>query len=451
MNRKYLTAVALVLAGLVAGYGVARLAGSDGTSPAIDRGEPKVLYWQAPMDPNFRSDKPGKSPMGMELVPVYEGDDAGAGEPALRISPAVVNNLGVRTAMVTRGSLSREIDTVGFIAPDDDLTVHIHTRVDGWVERLLVKTEGERVKKGDLLLQMYSPMLVNAQTEYLQALRISQAGLAAASRERLKALGMTDGQIDGLKRNGKADELVDVRAPQDGVITQLNIGEGMFIKPGTTVAVLADLSSIWVLVEVYEGQANWVADGQRAAMRLSFLPGRRWEGVVDYVYPTVDPVSRTVRVRLEFPNPGEILKPNMYAQVELFGAATEPVLSIPREALIRTGKSERVVLALGGGRFRPANVTAGLESGGRVQIISGLREGELVVTSGQFLLDSEASLNASFLRMEDEVTPNQDAGQPMEDMDMPVEEPVSAGEPGDEDSPPIDMDKDMDMPQGEGQ
>ena len=291
-------------------------------------------------------------------------------------------------------------------------------------------------------------MLVNAQTEYLQALRISQAGLAAASRERLKALGMTGGQIDGLKRNGKVDKLVDIRAPQDGIVLQLNIGEGMFIKPGTTVAVLADLSSIWVLVEVYEGQANWVAEGQRAAMRLSFLPGRRWEGVVDYVYPTVDPVSRTVRVRLKFLNPGELLKPNMYAEIELFGAPTEPVLSIPREALIRTGKSERVVLALGEGRFRPANVTAGMESGGRVEIISGLREGELVVISGQFLLDSEASLNPSFLRMEEAVAEDQGAGQPVEDqssmeeMDMPAEAPVSAEEPGDEE-PAMDMDMDM--------
>ena len=419
MNKKYLMAAALVLGGLVAGYGVARLAGGDQTSPVSESGERKVLYWQAPMDPNFRSDKPGKSPMGMELVPVYEGDDAGGGENALRISPAVVNNLGVRTAEVTRGSLSREIDTVGIIAPDDDLTVHIHTRVDGWVEHLLVKTEGERVKKGDLLFQMYSPTLVNAQVEYLQALRISQAGLAKAAGERLKALGMTDRQIETLQKSGKADELVDVRAPQNGVVIDLNIGEGMFIKPGTTVAVLADLSSIWVLVEVYEGQANWVAEGQRAAMRLSFVPGRRWEGIVDYVYPTVDPVSRTVRVRLEFPNAGEFLKPNMYAEIELFGTATEPVLSVPREALIRTGKSERVVLALGEGRFRPANVTAGLESGGRIEIISGLREGELVVTSGQFLLDSEASLNPSFLRMEDEVLPDPGSDQLMEDMDMP--------------------------------
>lgn len=444
MNKRILMPLALLLSGLTVGFFAGQFGGDSDAPSAAAQGERKILYWKAPMNPKFRSDKPGKSPSGMDLLPVFEGDQAGGGENAVRISPAVVSNLGVRTAPVERGSLSREIDTVGFIAPDDDLTVHIHTRVDGWVERLLVRTEGERVKKGDLLFQMYSPTLVNAEIEYLQALNISQVGLAAAARERLKALGMTDRQIDTLRKNGKADELVDVRASQDGVIIALNIGEGMYIKPGTTVATLSDLSSIWVLVEVYEGQANWVAVGQRAAMRLSFVPGRRWQGVVDYVYPTVDPVSRTVRVRLEFPNPGEVLKPNMYSEVELFGAATEPVLNIPREALIRAGKSDRVVLALGEGRFRPANVTPGMESGDRIEIISGLREGELVVTSGQFLFDSEASLNASFLRMEDEVTQDQGAGQPMEGMDTPVEDPGPAEDTGDEESP-----VDMDMPEGD--
>ncbi len=429
MNKRLMVPVILLLSGLTVGFLAGRFSAGDHSPPSAAKSERKILYWTGPMDPNIRSDKPGKSPMGMDLVPVYEGDDGGGGDNFVRINPAVVNNLGVRTALVERGSLRREIDTVGFIAPDDDLTVHIHTRVDGWVERLLVKTEGERVKKGDLLFQMYSPTLVNAQVEYLQALRISQIGLAKAARERLKALGMSTRQIEALRKSGTVDELVDVRAPQDGVVISLNIGEGMFIKPGTTVAVLADLSSIWVLVEVYEDQANWVAEGQRADMRLSFVPGRRWKGVVDYVYPMVDPVSRTVRVRLEFPNPDDFLKPNMYSEVELFGTATVPVIHIPREALIRTGKSERVILALGEGRFRPAKVTSGLESGDRIEIISGLGEGELVVTSGQFLLDSEASTNASFLRMETEVAPDRGADQ-RTDMDMEMDMP--AGDTGDE-------------------
>ncbi|MEE8372095.1 MAG: efflux RND transporter periplasmic adaptor subunit [Sphingomonadales bacterium] len=401
MNKRMIMAVSLLLTGLAAGYSVGRFHSEEAVTTGAGEVERKVLYWQAPMDPSFRRDKPGKSPTGMDLVPVYEGDEADQDENALRISPAVVNNLGVRTAPALSGSLSREIDTVGFITPDDDLTSHLHVRAEGWVERLLVKTEGERVKKGDLLFQMYSPKLVNAQTEYLQALRIKQSGLAAASRERLKALGMTAGQIARLKKSGKVEELLDVLAPQDGVIVALNIGEGMFIKPGTTVAALADLSSIWVLVEVYEDQAGWVEARQQAVMRLPFLPGRRWEGVVDYIYPTVDPVSRTVRIRLKFANPGELLKPNMYSEIQLLGTATGPVIHIPREALIRTGKAERVILALGNGRFRPAGVTSGIESAGRIEIISGLKEGDMVVTSGQFLLDSEASLRASFLRMEE--------------------------------------------------
>lgn len=401
MNKRMIIAALLLLAGLAAGYAIGQLTSDEAVTAGPGEAERRVLYWHSPMDPGFRSDKPGKSPMGIDLVPVYEAEEADRDQGVIRISPAVVNNLGVRTAAVVRGGLRREIDTVGFIAPDDDLTSHVHVRAEGWIERLLVKTEGERVKKGDLLFQMYSPKLVNAQTEYLQALRIRQSGLAAASRERLKALGMTGRQIARLTKSGAVEELLDVLAPQDGVVVSLNIGEGMFIEPGTIVASLADLSSIWVLVEIYEGQANWVEAKQGAMMRLAFVPGRRWEGAVDYIYPTVDPVSRTVRIRLKFANPGELLKPNMYSEVQLFGTTTGPVIHIPREALIRTGKSERVVLALGDGRFRPASVISGIESGARVEIISGLVEGQMVVTSGQFLLDSEASLRASFLRMEE--------------------------------------------------
>jgi len=428
MNKRILVAAGLLIAGLAIGFAVGQLGGGGTARPGGESGEREILYWAAPMDPGYRSDKPGKSPMGMELVPVYAGEEPGAAENAIRISPAVMNNLGVRTAPVERGPLSREIDTVGFIAPDDDLTTHLHTRIDGWVEKLLVKTEGDRVARGDLLLQLYSPTLVNAQTEYLQALRIGQTSLTAAARERLTALGMSADQIDELRNSRTVKELVDIRAPQDGIVTSLQIGEGMFIQPGTTILTLADLSSIWTLVEVYEDQAAWVDAGQRAAMRLAFVPGRTWEGTVDYVYPTVDPVSRTVRLRLKFPNPGEYLKPNMYSEVELYGTPKEAVLHIPREALIRAGESERVILALGGGRFRAAQVTSGMEAGKRVEILAGLREGEMVVTSGQFLLDSEASLNPSFLRMESEVaiedmpTPPAETGGDHSEMDMPTPE-----------------------------
>jgi len=400
MNSKSLGLAALALAaGIGIGYAVTRVnTTDDGSMPAV-KAEKKVLYWKAPMNPNFRSDKPGKGPMGMDLVPVY-ADEGGGDDKAVRISPAVINNIGVRTQPVVRSTLNRVIDTIGFIMPDDDATSHVHVRVSGWIEKLYFKTEGERVKKGDLLFQMYSPELVNAQVEYLQALTLTQKALAAAARERLIALGMTDRQITRLRKRGQADQLVDIRAPQDGVIIKLNVGEGMFIKPDTTVVSLTDLSTIWAMVEVYEDQSEWVAEGQKAVMRLPYLPGRVWEGVIDYVYPTIDPKSRTLQVRLKFDNPGEELKPNMYAETTVYGTPKEAVLNIPVEALIRSGKSERVVLALGQGRFRPARVVSGMEAGDRVEITSGLREGETVVTSSQFLIDSEASLNASFLRME---------------------------------------------------
>ncbi len=407
-NRTFMPAL-LVAAGLLGGIVLMQIIGGGGND-ADGLGERTVIYWQAPMDPNYRSDKPGKSPMGMDLIPVYEGEDNQGTEPALRISPAVINNIGIRTDFVTRQTLNREINTVGFITHDDDLTSHVHTRTEGWIENLVVKTAGERVKMNDVIFQMYSPNLVNAQAEYLQALRIGNKSLAEASRQRLLALGMTAPQINHLTEKKEVDQLVDVTAPQDGFVTALNVGEGMFIKPGTTVFSLSDLRSIWVMVDIFEDQATWVTEGQHAKMRLPFIPGKAWHGRVDYVYPTIDPRSRTVQVRLEFENADELLKPNMYAEVTVHGNAQENALSIPREALIRTGQSERVIIDLGDGRFRPAKVTTGIESGGRVETLEGVKEGERIVVSGQFLIDSEASLDASFLRMSEDESGVSDEG-----------------------------------------
>lgn len=394
--------VVTLLAGIGLGYGLSQVEFNKSTAAKTDKQEKKILHWVAPMDANYRRDKPGKSPMGMDLVPVYEGgDESDGGEKALKISAAVVNNIGVRTAKVEKKTLHQMIDTVGFLAPDDDLTRDIHVRTDGWIEKLTVRTEGDNVKKGGLLFQFYSRELTTAQAEYVQALEIGQKILAEAALARLEALGMSRRQIMELQSSRKVANLVDVYTPQDGYVVALNVREGMFIEPKMTIFTLADLSSIWVMVEVYEHQANSVAKGQLAEMRLPFLPGKIWEGEVDHVYPTIDPESRTVRVRLRFKNPGEQLKPNMYADVTIHGTAKENVVAIPREALIRTGKSERVILALGEGRFRPAQVVSGMESDDRIEIVVGLDEGETIVTSGQFLLDSEASLDASLLRMAD--------------------------------------------------
>jgi Cu(I)/Ag(I) efflux system membrane fusion protein len=358
-------------------------------------GERKILYYRHPHNPQITSDKPMKGEMGMDYVAIY--DDGGAA--AVKISPEVVQNMGVRTSVVKREKLPRRIDTVGYVDHDETRLSHIHMRTDGWIEKLYVKAVGERVKKGAVLFELYSPTLVNAQEEYLQALRAGSKSLVRASRERLMALGISSSQVKRLQSKRIVQQRIKVYAPQDGVVSMLKVREGMFIKPATDVMSLADLSSVWILAEVFEQQADWVKVTQPAEVQLSYLPGKVWKGKVEYVYPSLDPKTRTLKVRLRFDNFDEVLKPNMYANVTIFGGAKKDILIIPRESLIRTGKNTRVILNSGDGRFQPRDVVIGMESGEWLEVQSGLQEGDKVVTSGQFLIDSEASLKASLARM----------------------------------------------------
>ena len=388
MNKMNIVAVSLA-AILLTVYG-----GNE--SKAAEEKEKKILYWVAPMDATYRRDEPGKSPMGMDLVPVY--DEGGDGS-TVKISPAVENNMGVRTAIVKRDKLWRRIDTVGYVGFDENKISHLHLRTKGWIEKLYVKSEGERVTKGQLLFEVYAPELVNAQEEYLQALRSNNRGLTSASQERLIALGISASQIKQLNKTRRVNQYVKVYAKQDGIIAKLSIREGMFVTPAKLVMSLADLSSVWLLAEVFESQADWVRVGQLAEVTLSYLPGREWEGKVEYIYPSLDPKTRTLKVRLRFENKDESLKPNMFSKVAIYGGAKREVISIPREALIRTGNDQRVIISVGDGGFQARKVTAGIESGEFIEIVQGLSEGDKVVTSGQFLIDSEASLKASIARM----------------------------------------------------
>ena len=360
--------------------------------------EKKILYWVAPMDANYRRDEPGKSPMGMDLVPVY--DDGGDGV-EVKISAAVVNNMGVRTNKVERGPLWRRIETVASVDYDESRLSHIHLRTEGWIEKLAVRSEGERVKKGDRLFNVYSPKLVNAMEEYLQALNSNSRRLVSASKDRLISLGISKKQIRNLEKTKKVPQTVAIYAQQDGVVAALKVREGMFVKPASEIMRLADLSSVWILAEVFENQVAWVELGQDAEVSLSYLPGKQWKGKVEYIYPSLDPKTRTLKVRLQFDNPNEELKPNMYAHVKIYGGVKQNILTIPREALIRTGQEQRVIVDLGEGRFAQQKVTAGMESGDWVEIIKGLKENDVVVVSGQFLIDSEASLKASLMRMQE--------------------------------------------------
>jgi Cu(I)/Ag(I) efflux system membrane fusion protein len=373
-------------------------AGSHGDDESISR---EILYWKAPMDPDYRRDGPGKSPMGMDLVPVY-ADSANGGDPAVvSIDPSVINNLGVRTAPAERSALSRRVETVGYVGYNEDTLQHIHSRVDGWIESLAVKATGDPVVQGQVLFELYSPTLVNAQEEYLAALKSGNATLLNASRERLGALGVAAGEVGRLDRERKVNQRVRIVADRNGYAATLGVREGIYITPSTEIMSIAALDQVWVLAEVFARQAAWIRVGQQAEVELDYLPGQSWQGVVDYVYPELDPDTRTLKVRLRFDNKSQVLRPNMFARISIFGTETTPVVHVPREALIRGGAVNRVVLALGGGQFRAQPVDIGIESGDRVEIRAGVSDGDLLVTSGQFLIDSESNIDSALARMDE--------------------------------------------------
>ena len=405
------------LAGAVATYWFASdtHALSSAEQASSDSKEP--LYWVAPMDPNFKSDKPGKSPMGMDLIPVYEGggqadDTAGT----VRISPTVVNNLGVRTEPVIQGRLPNNITTVGYVAYDEDQMVHVHPRVDGWIETLFVKAEGEPVEQGKPLYTLYSPTLVNAQEELLLAMNRGNQKLVEAATERLAALNVPASLISRLRQSRDIQRTMTVYAPRSGVIENLNVREGMFIKPGDRVLSIAALDEVWLIGEVFESQLSAVEAGNRVQMTLDYMPGREWRGSVDYVYPEVNPKTRTARVRMRFDNEDGALMPGMFARLEVQGERGKRQFLVPRESVIRTGQSDRLVLALEEGAFKSVNVSVGRVGEKYAEILDGLMPGDTVVTSAQFLIDSESSKSSDFRRMSAPQT-RDDGGMNHEGMD----------------------------------
>jgi len=372
---------------------------TKGTSAAIK--EKKPLYWVAPMDANYRKDKPGKSPMGMDLVPVYDdggkGPDEGPG--TIYITPNVINNLGVRTVAAQYKALHSQINTVGFVTYDEDKLVHIHPRVQGWIEKLYVNAIGDPVTENQPLYDIYSPELVNAQEEFLIALSSKNQRLLIAAQNRLKSLKFPLVSISKLKRDKQVQQFVTFYAPQGGVVKQLDIREGFYVKPETMMLSIADLSQVWVKADIFEREVAQVSMGDKVTMSLDYLPNKSWEGTIEHVHPMINPKTRTGIVRLRFINEKGELKPNMFAQISIDTSANEQVLLIPKEALIRTGNQDRVVLALGEGSFKSVEVSVGRYDSESVEIIKGLREGEQVVSSAQFLLDSESSKSSDFKRM----------------------------------------------------
>ena len=382
--------------------------GSDAGSASSNEKEP--LYWVAPMDKNYRRDGPGKSPMGMDLVPVYEEDNGGSDDNTVTISPVVENNLGVKVSKAENKALTIPVNTVGTVQYDESRITHIHSRVEGWIERLGVASSGDRVTKGQTLFELYSPALVSAQEEYLAAARSGNKNLINASASRLFALGITPEQVSALRKRKKVEQTITFKADRDGVVIDLNVRKGMFIKPAMEVLSFGTLDSIWVIGEIFERQAYLVQQGQSVEAQLSSLPGATWQGTVNYIYPELDPKSRTLPVRIRLSNEEFRLKPNMLMDLSIHAGVSEKALSIPAQSVIKAATHTRVVKSLGEGRYKSVPVITGLEGISinddgvvqrRIQVLEGLEAGDLVVTSAQFLIDSESNVDAELMRMEE--------------------------------------------------
>ncbi|MGK0405999.1 MAG: Cu(I)/Ag(I) efflux system membrane fusion protein [Oleispira sp.] len=364
--------------------------------------EPSVLYWVAPMDANFRRDKPGQSPMGMDLVPVYAKASGDTEKGVVEISAAVGNNFGVK-AMAVEWSLPRlNFISSGQVNYAKESLVHLHARTSGWVEKLYVSDMGQRVKKGQALYGIYSLEFINAKKDYLRALNAQDESLMRAAKNRLKALRIDNKVIAELKRTKKVSPVTIFYAPQNGYIEQLNINEGMYVNPENKLLTIADLNQLTVDVELDHQHAAWLSQfpGQiEWTLTSALMPTHSWQGKLDYIYPMLNEKLRTIQVRLVVANNDQLLKPNMWLNLKGRITATEKTLLIPSQALIRTENKMRVVMALGEGRFKSVAVKTGRFFNQKVEVLEGLQRGDRIVTSAQFLIDSESNIDSDLQRM----------------------------------------------------
>jgi Cu(I)/Ag(I) efflux system membrane fusion protein len=409
MNKPVVVSIVLAAAvvGAGAGYWYATKRATHDPVPEVSVDAPdsgrRVLYWHDPMVPGQKFDKPGKSPfMDMQLVPVYVGADADEGK--VTISPRMQQNLGVRVAEVTKGVLAPAVEAVGSVAYNERNTVVVQARSNGFVETLHVRAPLDPVKKGQPLAELYVPDWVAAQEEYLSVKRMSGAGMDAlldGARQRMRLAGMTDDQIRLVDSTGKVHARVTVIAPVGGVVAELGTREGMTIMSGALLFRITGLDTVWVNAEVPESQASLVRPGIAVEARTPALPGAVFKGRVSTLLPEVNPATRTLKARVELANPGSRLVPGMFATVNFTPATRKEVLLVPTEAVIQTGKRSVVIVAQDDGKFAPVDVEIGIEADGRTEIRKGLEAGRKVVVSGQFLIDSEASLKATTTRMGD--------------------------------------------------
>ena len=361
-------------------------------------GQRKVKYYKSTMMLGEISQTPRKDSMGMDMVPVYEGEEE---TNTISVDPSTVQKMGVRTTVVTNGPVRRVIRTVGVVDYNETALADVTTKFRGWIEKLYVDSTGKQVRKGEPLFDIYSPELYTAQNEYVLALnQSSNPSLKASARQKLKLFDISNDQIAELEKTRQPQRTLRVNAPIDGIVVEKMAVQGQMVEAGMKLYRLADLSIVWVQSQIYEQDLAFLKLGQEAEVSLSYLPDRKFSGRVTYIYPTVDEKTRTARVRMEFHNPGLFLKPGMFATVELNAEIEPSALLVPDSAVLRSGEKNTVFVALDNGHFEPREVTLGPRAENNTyQVLNGLSEGEQVVTSGQFMLDSESQLREAIQKM----------------------------------------------------
>lgn len=390
-------------------------------------GEKKIVYYKDPMHPWFTSDKPGKAPdCGMDMVPVYEGESDSKG---IKIDPVTVQNIGVKVEDVKARKLNKIIRTVAKVETNETTVYSINTKIMGWVEKLYVDYTGKPVRKGEPLLELYSPELVSTQEEYLQALRyqkqltqssIDEArrgadNLVQSAKRRLQFWDITDAEITALEDRGTPRKTMTFFSPVDGIVMDKMVFKGQNVTAGMELYKIADLSTVWVIADIYQYELPWVKVGQKVDIELSYLTGKKFNGTVTYIYPMLSMETKTVKVRVEVRNtPGLEFKPEMFATVQIASPVAVNAVAVPDQAIIRSGERNIAVIALGGGYFDPRDVKLGVMADGYVQILDGVKEGEKIVVSSQFLIDSESNLKAAIGQMSGHAGP--DMSKPMEEM-----------------------------------
>lgn len=401
-GKLVLTIIAVLLAGATLGYWVAheRMQPADKDAASVTpQGERKILYWHDPMVPNARFDKPGKSPfMDMELVPVYADEEEGA---AVRVNSAVTQNLGIRIGTVEKAVLRQRLRAVGSVAFDEHRLELVQARVEGYVTRLHVKAPLDRVRRGEPLADIVAPAWLEAQEEYMALLDAQSEraqSIRDAARQRLDVLGVPESTIRDIEKHRKTNATTTLFAPIDGVVTDLAVREGAAFMPGAALFRINGLQTVWVNAQVPEAQVSMIPVGSTTEVRATAWPGEIFKGRVVALLPDVDPRTRTLPVRIVIDNTGFKLAPGMFVSLEFISEAGEPQLAVPSDAVIMTGERNVVIVAREGGGFDIAEVSVGAEAEGKTAILSGLEEGQSIVVSGQFLLDSEASLKAAASR-----------------------------------------------------